>query len=189
MRDHSFSTYAKFSEKLTLFSPWYAHLRGYAHLSGDKNCWFFGKFCVRSKWMFYTCIWSLQSTLNVLILILVNTLHSHLLTSDPRFFWMYEILSIFPRLTNFHLFDSGSPLAQWMIPSYLYLSCPQDLVYRIFVYVFLYLQTNAKLICKLCKPCKSMYIFCNIQALASWSHNENSLCWIRLGGELRWVES
>ena len=26
-RDHSFSTYAKFSEKLTFLAPWYAHVR------------------------------------------------------------------------------------------------------------------------------------------------------------------
>ena len=27
VRDHSFSTYVKFSEKLTFFTPWYVHVR------------------------------------------------------------------------------------------------------------------------------------------------------------------
>ena len=30
--DHSFSTYAKFSEKLTFLTPWYAHVR--VHIRG-----------------------------------------------------------------------------------------------------------------------------------------------------------
>ena len=42
-RERSFSTYATFSEKLTFLTPWYA--------SGGKKCKFFGKFCVRFKWM------------------------------------------------------------------------------------------------------------------------------------------
>ena len=40
--DRSFSTYAKFSEKLTFPTSWYAH--------GSKKCWFFGNFCVHTKW-------------------------------------------------------------------------------------------------------------------------------------------
>ena len=43
VKDHPFSTYAKSSEKLTFLTPWYAHER--------KNCSFFGKYCVRTKWM------------------------------------------------------------------------------------------------------------------------------------------
>ena len=47
-RDHSFDTYAKFSEKVTFLTPWYAQVR--LHIRGNKCC-FFGKFCERTKWM------------------------------------------------------------------------------------------------------------------------------------------
>ena len=45
-RNHQFSTYAKFFQKLTFLTPWYAHER----VSGGKKCYFFGKFCVRTQW-------------------------------------------------------------------------------------------------------------------------------------------
>ena len=48
VRNHSFSTYANFSEKLTFLPP---DRRTYVCLSGDKKRWFCGKFCVRTKWM------------------------------------------------------------------------------------------------------------------------------------------
>ena len=43
--DHSFSTYAKSSENLTFLTPWYVWI------SGGKKCWFFGKYCVLTKWI------------------------------------------------------------------------------------------------------------------------------------------
>ena len=49
LRGHSFSTYAKFSEKLTFLTLWYAHVvrvRGW-------EIKFFGKNCVRTKWMIH----------------------------------------------------------------------------------------------------------------------------------------
>ena len=46
--DDPFSTYHKISEKLTFLAP-YKH--SHVCLSGDKKCWFFGKFCERTKWM------------------------------------------------------------------------------------------------------------------------------------------
>ena len=45
---HPFSTYAKFSEKLTFLTPWYAYVR--VRIRGNKML-FFGKFCVHTKWM------------------------------------------------------------------------------------------------------------------------------------------
>ena len=53
IRDHSFSTYAKFSEKLTFLTP-HPHppdTNTYLVRIRCKKCWFFGKFCVRTKWM------------------------------------------------------------------------------------------------------------------------------------------
>ena len=47
----SFSTYAKFSEKLTFLVPWYTHVGLPISGSGVKKCYFFGKYCVRTKWM------------------------------------------------------------------------------------------------------------------------------------------
>ena len=44
--DHSFSPYAKLSE---ICQPWYVHT--YMFASGGKRCQFFGKCCVRTKWM------------------------------------------------------------------------------------------------------------------------------------------
>ena len=48
VRDDSFSTHAKFSEKLTFLTPWYAkvsvRIRGWEMVV-------FEKFCVRTKWM------------------------------------------------------------------------------------------------------------------------------------------
>ena len=46
LRDHSFTTYSKFSEKLTFLS---ADTHTYACVSGGKKCYFFGEFCVRTK--------------------------------------------------------------------------------------------------------------------------------------------
>ena len=46
--DHSFSTFAQFSEKITFLTPWYAHVG--VRIRG-KKCYFFGKCCVRTKWM------------------------------------------------------------------------------------------------------------------------------------------
>ena len=37
-RSHSFSTYAKFSEKLIFLTPWYAHVS--LSLNHSLNCWF-----------------------------------------------------------------------------------------------------------------------------------------------------
>ena len=48
LRDHSFSAYAKFSEKLIFLTPWYSHV---VCVSGGKKFLFFGKFCARTKWM------------------------------------------------------------------------------------------------------------------------------------------
>ena len=49
IRDHSFSTYAKFSEKLRFFNPWYAHVhvhaRGVGHVSFSKNF-----ACIVNEW-------------------------------------------------------------------------------------------------------------------------------------------
>ena len=53
IRDNSFSTYAKFSEKLTFLTP-HPHppdTNTYLVRIRCKKCWFFGKFCVRTKWM------------------------------------------------------------------------------------------------------------------------------------------
>ena len=50
---HSFSTYAKFSEKLTFLNPWYAHIhvsRTCAH-QGVRNASFSEKFSVITRWM------------------------------------------------------------------------------------------------------------------------------------------
>ena len=44
--DHSFSTYARFSEKLTFLTLIRTE---YVCVSGGKKCWFFGKVCVRYK--------------------------------------------------------------------------------------------------------------------------------------------
>ena len=41
-----FSTYAKFSEKLTLLKT-----NNYVYISGSKKRYLFGKFCERTKWM------------------------------------------------------------------------------------------------------------------------------------------
>ena len=46
--DHSFSTYAKYSEKL-IFLTLDTHT--YVCVSRGKKCYFFGRFCVRTKWM------------------------------------------------------------------------------------------------------------------------------------------
>ena len=46
--DHSFSTFAKFSEKTTFITP---YMQTYLCVSGVKKCYFFGKFRVRIKWM------------------------------------------------------------------------------------------------------------------------------------------
>ena len=50
---HPFSTYTKFSEKLTFLTPWCAHIcvhvpdtHIYVCVSGGKKCWFFRKFYV-----------------------------------------------------------------------------------------------------------------------------------------------
>ena len=48
LRDHSFSTYTKFSKKINISYPSHAHVRV---VSGDTKCWSFGKFYVRTKWM------------------------------------------------------------------------------------------------------------------------------------------
>ena len=48
LRDHSFSTYAKFSVKLTFLTPWHAHVR---KRQRARNITFFGKLCVGTKWM------------------------------------------------------------------------------------------------------------------------------------------
>ena len=51
-RDHSFSAYKKISKKLTIPTPWYAHVRlcnrGEVGGSGGKKI--FEKFCARTKW-------------------------------------------------------------------------------------------------------------------------------------------
>ena len=47
-RVYSLSTYINFPEKLTFLTPWYAHIG--VHIKG-KKCYFFGKFCARTKWM------------------------------------------------------------------------------------------------------------------------------------------
>ena len=58
IRNHPFRSYAKFSEKLTFLSPWYAHAR--VHIMGERNVrvhirgkemLVFEKFCVRPKWI------------------------------------------------------------------------------------------------------------------------------------------
>ena len=43
LRDHPFSTYAKFSKKLTFLTSWYVCV------SGGTKYQFFGKFCVCTK--------------------------------------------------------------------------------------------------------------------------------------------
>ena len=48
IRDHPFSAYAKFSEKLTFLTTWYAHVRVRIRV---QKCYYFGTFCVRTKWM------------------------------------------------------------------------------------------------------------------------------------------
>ena len=58
-RNHSFSTFVKFFERLTFLTPppEYAHVRArigvgnvtYAFVSGGKKFKFFGKFCERTK--------------------------------------------------------------------------------------------------------------------------------------------
>ena len=49
---HLFSTYTKYSEKLTFLTPWNEHVRvRIVCLSGGKKCSFFGKFCVRINWI------------------------------------------------------------------------------------------------------------------------------------------
>ena len=46
--DHSFNTYLKISEKLTLLPP---DTHTFVFVSGGKKCEFFGKFCVSTKLM------------------------------------------------------------------------------------------------------------------------------------------
>ena len=48
VRDHPFSTYAKYSEKLTFLTPLYAHI--HAHIRGLEMLAFQKKF-VHTKWM------------------------------------------------------------------------------------------------------------------------------------------
>ena len=62
IRDHSFSTFAKFSEKLSFLAPWYAHVLGNGRREGgggwrgSKRFQFFEKFAyVLNKW-FLICL-------------------------------------------------------------------------------------------------------------------------------------
>ena len=48
VRDLSFSTYAKFSEKVTFTFPWYVHVRVRI---GGKEMLLSRKICVRTNWM------------------------------------------------------------------------------------------------------------------------------------------
>ena len=48
IRNHPSSTYAKFSEKLKFLPP---DTHTFVCGSGGKKCLFFGKCCVRTKWM------------------------------------------------------------------------------------------------------------------------------------------
>ena len=45
---HTFSTYAKFSKKLTFLPP---DTHTYVCVSGGKEMLVFGKLCIRTKWM------------------------------------------------------------------------------------------------------------------------------------------
>ena len=56
-RDHSFSTFAKFSEKITFLTP-DTHI--YMCVSRGKKCQFFGKFCVCTKSMIPNEYWSIE---------------------------------------------------------------------------------------------------------------------------------
>ena len=72
IRDHSFSTSAKFSEKTNISYPRYAHV--HVRISGGKKCYFFGKLYKLTKWMMLVsiigsrhyyqekhCFWRLQT--------------------------------------------------------------------------------------------------------------------------------
>ena len=48
IRNHSFSRYAKFSEKLTFLTPLHTHVW---YVSGGQKFLFSGKFSIRVKWM------------------------------------------------------------------------------------------------------------------------------------------
>ena len=62
-RNHSFSMYAKFSEGITFLPP---DTHTYRCVSGDKKCYAFGKFCVRTKWMIPNNITMYHSILLIL---------------------------------------------------------------------------------------------------------------------------
>ena len=64
IRDHSFSRYAKFSEKLTFFTPWYDTLT-HVCILGCKKCKFYAKF---SKKLTSLTPWPLDTLTHVCIL-------------------------------------------------------------------------------------------------------------------------
>ena len=47
------NTYTTLSEKTNTSSP---DTHKYVFVSGDKNYYFFGKFCIRTKWMIQNCL-------------------------------------------------------------------------------------------------------------------------------------
>ena len=69
--DHPFSTYAKFSEKLLFLTP--LILTRMCAYQGVRNVSFFGKFCVRTKWM---------NPKSEQLYLMLNILHVHILNRD-----------------------------------------------------------------------------------------------------------